>query len=240
MCPRLQTLCLAVALLTCALPSHSQDSRLSFKKIVSEQVDPSMPVNAVPGVGLSLVMPTESKRSKFDPVNIWILVPGDFAGDVDVGITTVDGRYLGKLLFAATPGPSRWEQVTLKTETPRRDQILRDYTRDHIAYTVSVKRAKGEPAVDWLLVATQRPEQSSGLSASVLLNSIGAETVFYKLKNAPRRMCRRIEDRLARHFDVACEVPLQDLLSLSGSSGALRIERVSGMERLDPVVVNFR
>lgn len=244
MCQRLRQLCLTAVIAVWVLPSQSQDSRLSFQRIVSEQVDMAMPVNAVTGIGMSLVMSNELKRGKFDPANIWVLVPAELKGVVEVDITTVDGRYLGKLEFSATPGPRRWERITLVTDPKKkRDEVLRDYTRDHIAYTVSVKRTqKGshQPDADWLLVSSEKPEQSNGQSASVLLNSLGAETVFYKLKNASRRMCGRIQDRLSRQFDVACEIPLADLLLLADARSELRIERVSGMERLDPVVVSLR
>lgn len=244
MCQRLRQLCFAAVIAVWTLPSQSQDSRLSFERIVSEQVDMAMPVNAVAGIGLSLVMSNELKRTKFDPANIWVLVPADLEGRVDVNITTVDGRYIGKLRFAARPGPRRWERITLETDKKeKRDEVLRDYTRDHIAYTVSVKRSQkssNQPDVDWLLVSNEKPEQSSGKSAAMLLNSLGAETVFYKLKNSSRRMCGRIQDRLSRQFDVACEIPLADLLLLADARSELRIERVSGMERLDPVVVSLR
>jgi hypothetical protein len=240
MCQEFRRAWFLVLLAVWALPAQARDdSRLTFRRIVSERVDPAMPVNAVPGVGLALAASTEAK---LDPAKLWVLVPAEFVGDVTVSITTVDGRYLGTLLFAAAAGPRRWESISLATQSDERDAILGEYKRNHIAYAVSIKPAGAAAGTDaWLLVASDDPGSGSDGVSAVLLQSVGAESVFYRLPGRKRQMCARIRDRRTRFFDTACEIALADLMQLADSpAGQLRIERVSGTEPLDPVVVALR
>jgi hypothetical protein len=230
-----------------AMPAHGAESRLRLTS-VSEQLDRAMPVTAVSAVGLALASTGSADSTIDEPASIWIRVPPDLVGTVTVRLTTIDGRYVAKVVFDVNGGPQDWEQITLPSNLKGRDATLRDaifkeYSRHHFAYAVSLEsQAKGDSVDVWLPVASEDPRGGASLKTAVLLNAAGAETVFFQLPGAKKPvMCRPIGGQRARHFNTACELTLNEALLVASSPGAsLMIRRASGAEYLDPVMLTLR
>jgi hypothetical protein len=229
--------------LGCALSAVGAP-RLIYDGKITEHVDPAMPVNSVSAVGLALAANTSADATLSQPAKIWVYLPDEVTGTIEVRITTMDGRYVGQLEFALLSGPGGWEEIDLDTKVKQRDEILRQYTRHQLAYAVTIKQGDNGP---WLPVASANPTNSeSAMKSAVLLNSAGAESVFYSHpKTKTRIRCKPVTGPRPRHFNTACEIGLNELLALSSGSPSsspqeLIIMRASGTRYLDPITLTLR
>lgn len=225
--------------------SCAAESRLERFEIVSEQVNPAMPVTAVTAVGLALASSQSPQARLPKPDTLWVRVPENLQGSVTVRLTAIDGRYVAVWKSKANGGPQRWEEITLPTTPERsveRDAILKEYARNQLAYVVSVSESSGTSRSEaWLPVAGEEPGSAVELTTAVLLNSGGAELIFYKFPgDSTSKVCKPIEGQRARYFNTACELSLKQAQRLADSGDFLSIRRASGSEFLDPVQLTLR
>ncbi len=217
--------------------------RLVFESVLSEEIDPSIPVNGESGaIGLAAAADKAKRANQND---VWIEIPEDLSGPVLLKITDIDGRYLGAFRYRAIAGPRRWERVRIRAGSravqSRRNAALKQYSRDQLAYAISPMAGAPERGAPLLLVASKNPNQHRKQKTSVLVNSLGAEEVFYRLSDSQtREPCQRVSGRPTRFYDYSCEVPLDALVAQDDTARTVKITRVLGANVLDPIVVRIR
>jgi hypothetical protein len=237
-----------IALIGASTLRAQEQPRAHFREIVTEAFDPSIRVaGTIPPVGLAMADADGQPRNYKD---IWVALP-PAPGSIRLVINTVDGRYNATLLFDVAGGVSHWEHLEMASkDAARRDSILKDYSATQVAYAIEFHPNNGheEPKTTgtakdrWLLVAADDPSHNSDASGAVLVNSLGAQLVYYRLSgNKTPVRCTPITDRPTKIFDTVCRFPLDKILQVKRDADqavpAMTIGRVRDAEPLEPLQV---
>jgi len=227
--------------------SAQEQPRAHFREIVEEAFDPSIRVaGTLPPVGLAMA---DADGQPPNYKDIWVALPPAEPGIIRLVMNTVDGRYSATLLFDVVGGVSRWEHLEMASkDAARRDSILKDYSATQVAYAIEFhpdtghEKKTGTARSRWLLVAAEDPSHKPDALSAVLVNSMGAQLVYYRLfgNKTPVR-CTRIADRPTKIFDMVCPFSLDTVLQAKRDRGqaapTMTIGRVRDAEPLEPLQV---
>jgi hypothetical protein len=216
-------------------------TRLRFDSIVAEQIDSSVPVSGGGAVG---VAEASSDPAGAPASRLWIRLPADQEGILEIKVSSVDGRYLSTQHYKLTKGAQGWEAFELRTGAgSKRDMLFKSYARDHVAFAATLQpkpsaATQQKERLPLLLLSRVDPATTSRpLRTSILVNSLGAETVTIRVSGGNRQPCKPIRGVNTRVYDHACEV---DLDQFAAASSVAKITRIRGADILEPIVVTIQ
>lgn len=188
-----------------------------------EVFNPTNPVRGEAIVGLSFVPSQQGITDR--KIEVWF--PGAFKGELEIEVSTADGRFHGQGTYAGSADASGWVSIELNPFGASDTKALRPLPGDPNMLALAVRgRAEapqGAPNGPQVLLVARWSDDKSPTTGKVrvYVNSRRAD-IFIKTLKEDR--CSPISGTQTLRFDMLCDISALDL----GKVKALEVIRVDG------------